>query len=228
MKTKTENSIKEIIKKHHGLYVIANRILSIITLISGGVKIINHGNGRFKKDVYGKNNSVYIGYGTMIHNCTIQIRGNNNKIIIGCNCMLRNRISFWITGNNCSIILGNGITFQHSNHFNCQEDGCSIVVGDDCMFSNNIIVRTSDSHPIYDMNTGKRLNLAKDIRIGNHVWIAPNSRIMKGSDISDGCVVGSNTLVTKYIPSNVLVVGMPAKIVRQDIRWERRFIQDFL
>lgn len=87
------------------------------------------------------------------------------------------------------------------------------------MFSNNIIIRTSDAHSIIDLNTGERLNPAKDVKIGNHVWIAPNSRIMKGSIIEDGSIIGSNTMVTKRIPSNVLAVGMPARIVRDNIKW---------
>lgn len=102
----------------------------------------------------------------------------------------------------------------------------SITVGNDCMFSNNIIIRTSDAHTIYDLQTNERLNPAKDIIIGNHVWIAPNSRIMKGAVIEDGVVVGSNTMVTKHIPSNVLVVGMPARIVKENIGWSSHIYKD--
>lgn len=102
----------------------------------------------------------------------------------------------------------------------------SFTVGNGCMFSNNIIIRTSDAHTIYDLQTNERLNPAKDIIIGNHVWIAPNSRIMKGAVIEDGVVVGSNTMVTKHIPSNVLVVGMPARIVKENIGWSSHIYKD--
>ena len=61
--------------------------------------------------------------------------------------------------------------------------------------------------------------MARDVNIGKHVWIAPNSRIMKGVTIDDGAIVGSNTLVTKNIPSNCLAVGMPARIVKENIFW---------
>ena len=106
-------------------------------------------------------------------------------------------------------------------HFNAQEHDTKIIVGEDCMFSNTIIVRTSDSHPIYDKE-GNRINPAKDIIIGKHVWIAPSSVIMKGANIGDGCIIGSHSMVNKNVPSNSLSVGMPSKVVKEGVVWTRK------
>lgn len=107
-------------------------------------------------------------------------------------------------------------------HINAQEDGTSIIIGEDCMFSNNIIVRTSDSHPILDITTGERLNKADNIQIGNHVWVAPNTKIMKGSKIADGCIIGSDTTVSKeFNRPNCLIVGRPPKIIKDNVTWNR-------
>lgn len=92
------------------------------------------------------------------------------------------------------------------------------------MFSNKIIIRTSDSHPIYDIESNKRINPAKNIHIGNHVWIAPQSTIMKGVNIGDGAIIGSHTLVTKDVNNNSLVVGYPAREVKSKINWTREDI----
>ena len=90
------------------------------------------------------------------------------------------------------------------------------------MFSNHIIVRTSDSHPIYDRITKERINKAESVKIGNHVWIAPNTKIMKGSIIPDGCIIGSDTTVSKpFDEKNALIVGRPARIIRRDVEWTR-------
>ncbi len=90
------------------------------------------------------------------------------------------------------------------------------------MFSNHIIVRTSDSHPIYDTLTKQRINSPKPVNIGNHVWIAPNTKIMKGAIIPDNCIIGSDTTITKtFSEPNSLIVGRPAKVVRTNVDWTR-------
>ena len=104
---------------------------------------------------------------------------------------------------------------------NVQENGMVIKVGNDCMFSNTIVVRTSDSHPIYSLSSNERINDPAPVSIGNHVWLAPNSKIMKGVKIGDGAIIGSDTLVTKDVPANALVVGHPARVVKNDIKWTR-------
>ena len=85
------------------------------------------------------------------------------------------------------------------------------------MFSHHINVRTSDSHLIYDIQTGKRMNYAKNVSIGEHVWIAPEAKIMKGCTIGDGAIIGSNAVVTKDVPANTVVGGVPAKFIKSTI-----------
>lgn len=215
------SKLGRIVRGNRAFYSVAKWLRAIKRKICmvGGVKVENHGYGRFKEDVIGRNNIVYIGKETKIYKSKIRIRGNNNKIVIGINCMIRQDCSFWITGNNCSIVLGDNVTMQHNNHFNVHEDERCITIGNDCMLSNNIIVRTSDDHGIFDMLTKQRLNEARDVIIGNHVWIAPNSRVFKGAVIENGAIIGSNTLVTKRVPANTLAVGMPARIVKENVEW---------
>lgn len=127
-------------------------------------------------------------------------------------------------GNNIRIKVGASTTFTQLCHINAQEDGASIVIGEGCMFSNHIIVRTSDSHPIYEMSSLQRINKAQPVIIGKQVWIAPDSKIMKGANIGDGCIIGLNTMVSKTIPPHSLAVGMPAKVVKTNVCWTREDI----
>lgn len=159
--------------------------------------------------------------GVPLYDTTFRIRGNNNKIIFENNCWVGENCSFWIEGNNIEIIVGEGSTFTHTVHFCAQEDYSKIIIGKDCMFSNNIIVRTSDSHPIYDLNTNIRINSAKNVILGEHVWIAPNTKIMKGAVVGNGSIIGSDSMVSKTIPDNVLAVGHPAVVVKENIKWTR-------
>lgn len=184
-------------------------------------KINNYGSGKYKKYMFGKNNKIEIGRNTRLQNTFFRIVGNCNTLIFEENCIVGPGCSFWMEGDNITIKIGRGTTFTNDVHVNAQENHSTIVLGEDCMLSNHIIIRTSDSHPIYDSATGVRLNPAKPVFIGNHVWIAPNSTIMKGAVISDGVIICSNTMVSKEIDANSLAVGTPAKIVKRNVCWTR-------
>ena len=197
------------------------RRISCMLSKEGGAKLQNNGAAKIKRDVIGKNNSIVINRGAVLHNTKIKIRGNNNCITFGEGCMVGPGCSFWMEGNDIRIEIGAKSTFTQYVHFCIQEDGMSAVIGNGCMFSNNIIVRTSDSHPIYSIETGERINPPKEVVIGNNVWIAPNTKIMKGAIIGDGAIIGSDSMVSKEIPSNSLAVGHPAKVINTNIKWTR-------
>lgn len=220
------NRLKSILERSPYLYRLGSFVMRkfrcLHRLVRPNVKVVNHGLiVSLNRDCLGVNNTIYIMGGGIVKNAKVRIRGNNNTLVIGENVHIGPRCSFWMEGNNISIVIGAGTTFTHTVHFCAQEDGTHIEVGDDCMFSNNIIVRTSDSHPIYDSRTKERLNPPASVRIGRHVWVAPSSVVMKGADIGDGVVVGSHTMVNKKIPANALVVGMPQRIVKENIYWTR-------
>ena len=98
----------------------------------------------------------------------------------------------------------------------------SVIIGEDCMFSKNITFWTSDGHAIIDLSTGQVINaLEADIRISDHVWLGAGVTINKGVTIGSNSVIGNESLVTKNIPPNVVAGGVPAKILREGITWDR-------
>lgn len=212
-----KNKIKNFIFKNKKIYnLLFNR-----KNVRGGVILVDKGRTRIKKDIEGANNYITIGNDSILNDVSIRIHGNNNTLEFGDNCVIGEDCSFWIEGNNITIRIGDSCTFTQKVHFCAQEDYRSIVVGDDCMFSNEIIVRTSDSHPIYDIDSGKRINIPGNVIIGNHVWVAPSSRIMKGASVGSNSIIGSNTMVTGVVPDNSLAVGCPSKVVKSNITWTR-------
>lgn len=91
------------------------------------------------------------------------------------------------------------------------------------MFSNNIEIRNTDSHPIYDMKTKRRINFSKDVIIKNKVWIGSGVRILKGVIIEEGNVIGQNAIISKSILDKDSVIVGNGKIVRNEIEWKRDF-----
>ncbi|WP_080459210.1 acyltransferase [Roseovarius sp. A-2] len=98
----------------------------------------------------------------------------------------------------------------------------TIRVGRDCMLSGNIHIDVSDMHSIIDISTGKRINPPADVEIGDHVWIARSVQILKGSRIGENCMVGAAALVKGDFPEGSLLAGVPARVLRSGITWDRR------
>lgn len=91
----------------------------------------------------------------------------------------------------------------------------SITFGDDVQLSWNSMIMDSDAHRIYSTD-GKWINPPTEITVGNSVWIAANTSIMKGAVIKDNTVVASNSLVNKaFSEGNCILAGQPAKVVKQ-------------
>ena len=65
-----------------------------------------------------------------------------------------------------------------------------------------------------DRNKYMHCAIAKPIRIGNDVWIGGNVTIMPGLTIGNNVVIAAGAVVTKDVPDNSLVAGVPAKKVR--------------
>lgn len=191
--------------------------------LGGGNSVVNKGMLRTKISIIGRHNTILWGKGSKVKKSQygkIEVRGNNNTLEIGENCSFGRNCVFFLVGNNTSIKIGANTTFTRDVEINVQESGMTIEIGEDCMFSNNIIVRTSDSHPYFDENN-KRLNNPKSVKIGNHVWIAPNTKVMKGAEIGDGAIIGSDTTVSHAMPENALCVGRPAKVIKTNVHWTR-------
>lgn len=178
---------------------------------------------KFRKVLNGSDNLIEVGSNCLIDDVVIRVIGSHNKIIFGNDCRISRDCSFWIEGNGSKIVIGDGTSMNSNCHFMCQEDGMSIIVGSECMFANNIIVRTSDSHPIYN-ESHKRINMPGSVNIGNKVWVTPRAVIMKGVSIADNSIIGLNAVVTKDVPPFSIVVGAPARVVKNNVHWEKFFI----
>lgn len=100
-------------------------------------------------------------------------------------------------------------------------EGATVTIGDDVMIASENELRTDDAHPIFDVTTGQRINPAQDITIGNHVWIAKRAVLLGGASIGDGSVLGFGSILKGRVPNNCVAAGTPARVVRENIAWER-------
>ncbi len=163
--------------------------------------------------------TIEIAKSVKIVGCHILIRGKKSHLVVESGTRLRN-MSIEIIGDNCSVKIGKNCMIGDGCYLSVKE-GTHLVIGDECGLSRNIKLMTSDGHPIF--KDGKRINEAKDIVLGSHIWIADNVTILKGCIIGDGSVVGINSTVTKDVPSASITVGNPAQVVQENIEWRDKF-----
>ena len=155
-----------------------------------------------------------------IVNCSLTVKGKNNLLIIKEGARIRDAI-IEIIGDDCLIEIGKNSMIGKGSYISAKEQKSKLIIGDDCGLSRNVKVMTSDGHPIYQ--SGIRINPAKDITIENYVWIADNVTILKGVTIGSGSVIGINSTVVKSVSKNVVAVGNPAKVVKENIEWRDKY-----
>ncbi len=154
----------------------------------------------------------------------IRIDGNNNHILIkNTNNNIR-ELKVGGFGSNNKFTIGENFYLSGLCFIDfCGLNNMKLTIGDNCMFGQNIEIMLGDHHTIYDKTTKECLNISKKgIEIGNHVWLARDVTILKDVTIPNYCVVGKGSIVTKqFRQENAVLVGNPAKIVKDNIDWEK-------
>jgi acetyltransferase-like isoleucine patch superfamily enzyme len=166
-------------------------------------------------EIKGTNNQVVIGSGTTIYNLQIVIHGNNNKLSIGKNCIIDGFME--MCGNGNEITIGSK-TLISENVRLVAHGGKHIRIGERCQIADCTDIRTTDSHSILNAE-GERINSDESIEIGDRVWLTREVMVLKGAIIGSDSVIGPRSIITKQIPSNVLAIGIPAKVARTNITW---------
>lgn len=110
---------------------------------------------------------------------------------------------------------------------NYREPNLKIKIGDNCMMGPNVIVQSSDAHPIIDIETGKAINKGADVIIGDHVWMTTDVMVMKGVTIAPDCIIGARSIVSKdCLEPNSIYAGTPAKLIKSGYNWQHEFPQE--
>ena len=91
------------------------------------------------------------------------------------------------------------------------QDQGGIYIGDGCLIGHNCMMATINHDEIPE----KRASMYfRPITIGNNVWIGSNVTICPGVVIGDGAIIAAGSVVTKDVPSETVVAGVPAKYIR--------------
>lgn len=109
------------------------------------------------------------------------------------------------------LVLGKNSFINSDCKIRCHKE---IVIGENCAISHDFTIMDSDAHEL----DGSRNTNA--IHIGDHVWIGTRVTILNGVTVGDGAVIAAGALVTKDVPAGALVVGVPAKVLKEKVEWK--------
>eukprot|EP01119_Soliformovum_irregulare_P004411 TRINITY_DN15408_c0_g1_i1.p1 TRINITY_DN15408_c0_g1~~TRINITY_DN15408_c0_g1_i1.p1 ORF type:complete len:215 (+),score=48.04 TRINITY_DN15408_c0_g1_i1:56-646(+) len=93
-------------------------------------------------------------------------------------------------------------------------DDNKVEIGHDTMLGPGVQIYPA-THPVDCLLRDSGRELAFPIKIGNHCWLGGNCIILPGVTLGDNVTVGAGSVVTKSFPSNVVIAGNPAKVIRQ-------------
>lgn len=92
-------------------------------------------------------------------------------------------------------------------------DIAPVHIGDYCMIGPNTLI-TTVGHPLSPKGRRKKLGIAKPIYIGSDVWIGGSCVILPGVKIGNNVIIAAGAVVSKDVPDNCVVGGIPAKIIK--------------
>lgn len=111
----------------------------------------------------------------------------------------------------CNTVIGENF---YSNYDCIILDIANVKIGDNVMFGPRVGLYTA-GHPIDAVIRNEHYEYGKPITIGNNVWVGGNVVFNPGVTVGDNVVIGSGSIVTKDIPSSVIAIGNPCKVLRK-------------
>ena len=147
----------------------------------------------------GRGASVHLGRWSWVgHGC--KIRAHEGEVRIGAKTVL---------GQECTIS-----AFQH------------VSIGRECIVADRVMLIDFD-HGVTDVERPIRHQgiYKRDVRVGNNVWIGYGACFLRGVTVGDNAIVGTNSVVTRDVPDNAVVGGVPARLLRmrdepETLRWK--------
>ena len=134
---------------------------------------------------------------------------------VGHGCKIRSHEGIVSIG--AKTVLGQECTISSYQH---------VFIGRECVIADRVMLIDFD-HGMVEVERPIRVQgiYKRDVDVGHNVWIGYGACILRGVKVGDNAVIGTNSVVTRDVPANAVVGGVPARIIRmrkapRRLRWE--------
>jgi acetyltransferase-like isoleucine patch superfamily enzyme len=99
-----------------------------------------------------------------------------------------------------------------------------VSIGRECILADRVMLIDFD-HGVAEVERPIRTQgiYKRDVRVGNNVWMGYGACILRGVSVGDNSVIGTSAVVTRAVPANAVVGGVPARVLR--MRASPRFMR---
>ncbi|WP_227429031.1 acyltransferase [Psychrobacter sp. I-STPA6b] len=181
------------------------------------VNKMNHQSKNSSIQILGNNNTVYIESRCSFTNFRLIIRGDNNHVTI--------KRGTWFLGGAISMASFSKLEIGERSSFGDRLEfvieSAKVLIGNDCMAAAGLTIRTTDTHGIYSLDSGKLLNRPTDVIIGDYIWFGKNVTVLKGATIGACNIIAMESLFTKSSGTFELWGGRPARRIRENVMWSK-------
>jgi acetyltransferase-like isoleucine patch superfamily enzyme len=130
-----------------------------------------------------------------------------------------------VRGRDSGVLLADGCSCNGAT-LTVHGDATAIALGQDCMLSHGVEIAASDEHSIFGLDDLAWLNPPRTVIVGPHVWLGANSSVLKGVGIGAGAILGTRSVASRDLPPRCAAIGMPARVVRENVTWSRHLAPD--
>lgn len=183
-------------EKFRKLKPLINLLVSFLKLFPKGVRIRMFYSARYTKGNYGK----------LMRYALLKTIATS----VGDNVLIGEGVFFL---NPQKAIIGNNVSIHPMSYLECLG---GLTIGDDVSIAHSTtIMTTNHGYELTDVPIKEQEVTKAEVIIRNNVWIASKATILSGNVVNEGAIVGAGAVVTKDVPSNTIVAGVPAKVIRR-------------